>query len=58
MIPFCLDASKLQPTGSCNYSRMHSARLISDADINGAIYAVNYNILRVQNGMGGLLYAN
>ena len=58
MIPFCLDASKLQPTGSCNFSRMDSARLISDAAINGAIYAVNYNILRVQNGMGGLLYAN
>jgi hypothetical protein len=26
--------------------------------INAAIYAVNYNILRIQNGMGGLLYAN
>ena len=58
MIPFCLDAPKLQPTGTCNFSRMDSARLISDAAINGAIYAVNYNILRVQNGMGGLLYAN
>jgi len=58
MIPFCLDASKLQPTGTCNFSRMDSARLISDAAINGAVYAVNYNILRVQNGMGGLLYAN
>ena len=58
MIPFCLDAPKLQPTGTCNFSRMDSARLISDANIDGAIYAVNYNILRVQNGMGGLLYAN
>lgn len=58
MIPFCLDASKLQPTGTCNFSRMDSARLINDSSINGPIYAVNYNILRVQNGMGGLLYAN
>jgi len=58
MIPFCLDASKLQPTGTCNFSRMDSARLISDAAIEGAIYAVNYNILRVQNGMGVFLYAN
>jgi hypothetical protein len=58
MIPFCLDAPKLQPTGTCNFSRMDSARLISDANIDGPIYAVNYNILRVQNGMGGLLYAN
>ena len=59
MIPFCLDACKLQPTGTCNFSRMDSARVILDnQNINGAIYAVNYNILRVQNGMGGLLYAN
>jgi len=26
--------------------------------INDPIYAVNYNILRIQNGMAGLLYAN
>jgi hypothetical protein len=58
VMPFCLDASKLQPTGTCNFSRMDSARLVSDAAINGAVYAVNYNILRIQNGMGGLLYAN
>ena len=59
VMPFCLDASKLQPTGTCNFSRMDSARVILDnQNINGAIYAVNYNILRVQNGMGGLLYAN
>ena len=59
MIPFCLDASKLQPTGTCNFSRMDSSRVILDnQNIDAAIYAVNYNILRVQNGMGGLLYAN
>ena len=60
MIPFCLDASKLQPTGSCNFSRMDSAtlRLYGSNTINTPVYAVNYNILRVQNGMGGLLYAN
>jgi len=58
MIPFCLDASKLQPTGTCNFSRMDSIKLINDSSINGPIYAVNYNILRVQNGMGALLYAN
>jgi hypothetical protein len=59
MIPFCLDASKLQPTGSCNFSRMDSATLrLPNSTINAAIYAVNYNVLRIQNGMGGLLYAN
>jgi hypothetical protein len=59
MIPFCLDASKLQPSGSCNFSRMDSATLrLPNSTINAPVYAVNYNILRVQNGMGGLLYAN
>jgi len=59
MIPFCLDASKLQPTGTCNFSRMDSATLrLYGANISNPVYAVNYNILRVQNGMGGLLYAN
>ena len=58
MIPFCLDASRLQPTGTCNFSRMDSARLVNNSSINAPIYAVNYNILRVQSGMAGLLYAN
>jgi len=59
MIPFCLDASKLQPTGTVNFSRIDSARLIlNKSTFNAPIYAVNYNILRVQNGMAGVLYAN
>jgi hypothetical protein len=59
IFPFCLDTSKLQPTGSLNFSRLDSARIISQTNIIvNDVYAVNYNILRVQNGMGGLLYAN
>ena len=57
--PFCLDASKLQPTGSLNFSRLDSARIINDSDNSDKdIYAVNYNVLRIENGMGGLLYSN
>jgi hypothetical protein len=62
---FCLDTSKLQPTGSLNFSRVDSARLVSTANFTADtstgsqyIYAVNYNILKIENGMGGLLYAN
>lgn len=56
---FCLDTSKLQPTGSFNFSRVDSVRLISQTDdINRNIYAVNYNILKIENGMGGLMFAN
>jgi len=57
--PLCLDAGKLQPTGTLNFSRLDSARIVNDLNnSNDAIYAVNYNILRIENGMGGLLYSN
>ena len=57
--PFCLDTAKLQPTGTLNFSRLDSARLLSQTDnITDDIYGVNYNVLRIQNGMGGLMYAN
>jgi len=59
IFPFCLDTSKIQPTGSLNFSRLDSARIISQSDnITDDVYAVNYNILRIQAGMGGLVYAN
>ena len=57
--PFCLDAGKLQPTGSLNFSRLDSARIINDtSNCDKDIYAVNYNVLRIENGMAGLLYSN
>ena len=56
---FCLMTSSLQPTGTLNFSRIESAKIMSEnTPINDPIYAVNYNILRIQNGMAGLLYAN
>lgn len=59
LYPFCIDTSKIQPTGSLNFSRLDSARLVSDtANSDDDIYAINYNILRIENGMGGLMYSN
>jgi hypothetical protein len=65
IIPFCLDTSKLQPTGSLNFSRIDTFRLImpstglySMITSSPYFYSVNYNILRIQNGMGGILYAS
>ena len=56
---FCLSTSSLQPTGTLNFSRLHSAKIVSEnMPIQHPIYAVNYNILRIENGMAGLLYAN
>lgn len=59
LYPFCLDTSRLQPTGTLNFSRLDTARIISEEQpCDCDFYAVNYNILRVQNGMAGILYAN
>ena len=56
---FCLNTSSLQPTGSLNFSRLDSVKIHSqNKDIIDSIYGVNYNILRVNNGMAGLMYAN
>jgi len=56
---FCLSTSSLQPTGTLNFSRLESAKIMSESmPINDPIYAVNYNVLRIENGMAGLLYAN
>ena len=59
LYPFCLETAKLQPTGSLNFSRIDSARIVCDsANHEDDIYGVNYNILRIENGMGGLMYSN
>jgi len=59
MYCFCLLTSSLQPTGTLNFSRLDSVKIMSESmRITDPIYAVNYNILRVENGMAGLVYAN
>ena len=59
MHPFCITTSLHQPTGSLNFSRIENAKIHSESQIlNDTIYAVNYNILRIENGMAGLVYAN
>ena len=56
--PFCLNTCKYQPTGTLNFSRIDSFRIHCTANINRPIYAVNYNVLKIANGMCGLMYAN
>ena len=57
---FCLDTSSLQPSGTLNFSRIDSARFISDTaeTFSSDFYAVNYNVLKIENGMGGILYSD
>ena len=57
---FALKPEEHQPSGTCNFSRIDNAQLnVSGADDGGGtIYAVNYNVLRIMSGMGGLAYSN
>ena len=83
---FALKPEDLQPSGSCNFSRIDNAVLnltltpstfrtyINSVTATGTpnidaenvpqtsalvrVYAVNYNVLRIMSGMGGLAYSN
>jgi hypothetical protein len=55
---FALKPEEHQPSGTCNFSRIDNAILISENSASLNIYAVNYNVLRIMSGMGGLAYSN
>jgi hypothetical protein len=67
---FAIKPEEHQPSGTCNFSRIDTATLVFSVDGGTAIsntdsenydirvYALNYNILRVMSGMGGLAYSN
>ena len=57
---FALRPEEHQPSGTCNFSRIDTAQLAFYGDyVNSLyIYAVNYNVLRIMSGMGGLAYSN
>jgi len=59
---FALKPAEHQPSGTANMSRIDNATLninvsgVTDAVVR--VYAVNYNVLRIMSGMGGLAYSN
>ena len=56
---FALKPEEHQPSGTCNFSRIDNAQLkITGNSATTHVYAVNYNVLRVMSGMGGLAYSN
>ena len=59
---FALKPEEHQPSGTCNFSRIDNAvlNLNLKAPTTGKlnVYAVNYNVLRIMSGMGGLAYSN
>ena len=59
---FSLNPEEHQPSGTCNFSRIDKSVLHMNCIVTGPtetnIYGVNYNILRIMSGMGGLAYSN
>ena len=64
---FALRPEEHQPSGTANFSRIDNATLqlvVSANTVSGnktakvRVYAVNYNVLRIMSGMGGLAYSN
>jgi hypothetical protein len=64
---FALKPEEHQPSGTCNFSRIDNAVLNltltgntvgSTLSAQVRVYAVNYNVLRIMSGMGGLAYSN
>ena len=63
---FALKPEEHQPTGSCNFSRIDNAQVAIKVKSNMAsgaatslnMFATNYNVLRIQSGMGGLAFSN
>ncbi len=61
---FALKPEEHQPTGTCNFSRIDNAQVAikKRGDATGKttlrLFATNYNVLRVQSGMGGLAFSN
>ena len=65
MYSFALHPEDHQPSGTCNMSRIDNTMLsltldnaVTLGDNKISIYAVNYNVLRILSGMGGLAYSN
>ena len=59
---FALKPEEHQPTGTCNFSRIDNAQVAVKMAAGTAtsmhMFATNYNVLRIQSGMGGLAFSN
>lgn len=60
---FSLNPEQHQPSGTVNMSRIDNATLMLNlstgtSPVKLRVYAMNYNVLRIMAGMGGLAYSN
>ena len=60
---FSLEPENAQPSGTCNFSKLDNVVLSLNMTPNIPdgivyVYAINYNMLRIQNGMAGILFSS
>jgi len=61
---FALKPEDLQPSGTCNFSRIDMAQAAvylktgMPGNLLQQMFAVNYNVLKIASGMGGLVFSN
>jgi hypothetical protein len=64
---FGMNASDYNPSGTCNFSRLDNAKLILRGVEKGnfrgrqddiSVFALNYNVLRIKDGLAGILFGN
>jgi len=66
MYSFALKANKHQPCGTCNFSRLDNASITFSQSYTNEqnqlptlyLYAVNFNIFRIKDGLGGLAFSS
>jgi len=61
---FALKPEEHQPSGACNFSRIDMAQVAVSlktgmpSNLLQQMFAVNYNVLRIASGLGGLAFSN
>ena len=61
---FALKPEEYQPSGTCNFSRIDMAQVATSLktgvspNLVQKMFAVNYNVLRIASGLGGLAFSN
>ena len=62
MYSFALNPSEYQPSGTANFSKIDKPKLKFTLSAKSAdtlsVFALNYNVLRITSGKGGLGYAS
>ena len=56
---FCLNPEEHQPSGTCNFSSFDDCKLSFTSNVSiDTVFAMNYNILRISNGLVSLRFTN